>query len=200
MKKLRAARFLALGTVLYGALFYTIGAAIKPGYSSVSQFISELNATGTAHAEALGLFGFLPVGTLFAAFLWLATPVAAVEGSSRVGWWLLWSHPVAFISVFLAPCDAGCPETGSTSQSIHNALGLLTYFAGAAGLFLVASAPVLRGSGARSLLRFTGIAFVVLFVVMLMPEVADVRGLLQRVADALLGAAVLVLAWRVVER
>lgn len=194
------ARVLAVSTVLYATLFYTIGAAIKPGYSSVSQFISELNATGTAHAEALGLFGFLPVGLLFAAFLWRATPVAAVEGTSRIGWLLLWSQPVAFISVFLAPCDAGCPDSGSLSQSVHNALGLLTYFAGATGLFLVASAPVLRGSGGRTFLRFTGIAFVVLFVVMLMPEVAGVRGLLQRVADALLGTAVLVLAWRVVGR
>lgn len=200
MNKVRIPRLMALGTVLYGALFYTIGAAIKPGYSSVSQFISELNATGTAHAEALGLLGFLPVGLLFAAFLWVATPVAAVEGSSRIGWWLLWSQPVAFISVFLAPCDAGCPESGSLSQSIHNALGILTYFAGATGLFMVASAPVLRGTSARTFLRVTGVAFVVLFVVMLMPEVAHVRGLLQRGADALLGASVLVLAWRVVGR
>ncbi len=193
-----AARVLAMACVLFGALFYIVGATIKPGYSSISQYISELNATGTLHAEALGLYGFLPLAVLFATFLWVARPVAAVPGISRMGWWLLWSQPMAFFIAFLAPCDAGCPESGSLSQIIHNALGLLTYFAGATGLFLVASAPVLQGTGARTYLRFTGIAFVVLFVVMLQPELAPVRGLIQRLADALLGGAVLVIAWRLV--
>lgn len=190
------ARSLALITVLYGILFYTVGAAIKPGYSSVSQYISELNATDTAHASVLGLYGFLPLGLLFGLFLLVATPLAQVEGRSRVGWWLLWSQPVALISAFLAPCDAGCPDSGSLSQIIHNAFGLLTYFAGALGLVLLASAPVLGGTAARNYLRITGISFVVLFVVMLQPEVALLRGLLQRLADALLGGALLVIAWR----
>lgn len=194
--RLRSARFLAVVTVLHGALFYTVGAALKPGYSSVSQYISELNATGTAHATELGLYGFLPLGLLFGLFLLVGTPLAQVEGRSRVGWWLLWSQPVAFISVFFAPCEAGCPDAGSLAQTIHNAFGLLTYFAGALGLLLLASAPVLSGSAARGYLRFTGIAFVLLFVVMLQPEVAAVRGLVQRFADALLGGAVLVIAWR----
>jgi hypothetical protein len=183
-------------TVIHGALFYTIGAAIKPGYSSSSQFISELNATGTAYAEELGFFGFLQVGFLLALFLAVATPLAQVEGRSRVGWWLLWSQPIAFISVYFAPCDAGCPDSGSFSQLIHNAFGLLTYFAGALGLMLLASAPVLATTKARVYLFFTGIAFVVLFMLMLQPELSMVRGVLQRAADVLLGGAILVIAWQ----
>jgi len=197
---LRAARLLAIVTVLFGILFYIVGAAIKPGYSSVSHYISELNATGTAHADELGLFGFLPLGLLFGLFLLVAAPLAQVEGRSRVGWWLLWSQPVAFVSVYLAPCDAGCPESGTLSQMIHNALGVLTYFGGALGLLLLASAPVLNGSTSRGYLRFSGIAFVVLFVVMLQPEVDPVRGLIQRFADLLLGGAMLVIAWRLLAR
>jgi len=193
--RLQVARWLAVVTVIYGLMFYTVGAAVKPDYSSVSQYISELNATSTAYAVEMGRFGFLPLGLFFGLFLLVAAPLAQVEGRSRMGWYLLWSQPVAFLSVFLAPCDAGCPDSGSFSQIVHNAFGLLTYFAGALGLLLLAAAPVLSGTSARSFLRFTGVAFVVLFVVMLQPEVASVRGLIQRFADALLGGAVLVIAW-----
>ncbi len=191
-----SARSLAALSVAHGALFYTIGAAIKPGYSSRSQFISELNATGTAYAEELGMFGFLLLGILLALFLAVAAPLAQVEGRSRVGWWLLWSQPIAFISVYFAPCDAGCPDSGSFTQLIHNAFGLLTYFAGALGLMLLASAPVLAGTKARVYLFFTGIAFVALFMIMLQPELSMVRGVLQRTADVLLGGAILVIAWQ----
>ena len=41
-------RVLAVATVGFGLGFYVLGAALKPGYSSLSQYISELNATGTA--------------------------------------------------------------------------------------------------------------------------------------------------------
>jgi hypothetical protein len=191
------ARGIAALTVVHGTLFYTLGAAIKPGYSSTSQYISELNATGTSHAAELGLYGFLPMGLLFALFLIVATPLARVEGRSRIGWWLMWSQALAFLSVYFAPCDAGCPDSGSLSQLVHNAFGLLTYFAGALGLVLLASAPSLSGTSAKMYLRSAGFAFVVLFVVMLLPEMAPVRGLLQRLADMLLGGAVLVIAWRV---
>jgi hypothetical protein len=192
------ARVLAMVTVVHGALFYTIGAAIKPGYSCASQFISELNATGTAHAAELGWFGFLPLGLLFGAFLLVARPLVQLEGISRSGWWLMWSQPVAFFTALLAPCDAGCPDSGSLAQTIHNGLGLLTYFAGALGLVLLASAPALSGTTAGRYLRTSAVAFVVLFLLMLQPEVSAVRGLIQRTADVLLGGAVLVIAWRMV--
>ena len=79
------ARRLALATVAFGTLFYAIGAALKPGYSSTSQFISELNAAETPWATQLGWFGFVPLGLLFAAFLLIAHPNAQVRGASRTG-------------------------------------------------------------------------------------------------------------------
>lgn len=91
------ARTFAVGTVLFGLVFYTLGAALKPGYSSASQFISELNAAGTTWAQQLGFFGFVPLGLLFGAFLLTAGPLAGVRGASRVGWWLLWSQPLTLV-------------------------------------------------------------------------------------------------------
>ena len=48
---------------MYAIGFYFIGAALKPGYSQRSNFISEYNATGTPWAGALTYADFLAVGS-----------------------------------------------------------------------------------------------------------------------------------------
>lgn len=194
-KRIKVARLLAIATISFGVLFYSIGAAVKPGYSHVTHFISELNATGTPWAMQLGLAGFVPLGLLFAAFLVAIAPIAQVRGLSRVGLWLLWSQPIAFIGVAFAPCDAGCPIGGSPLQVLHNILGLLTYFPCALALVLLSFAPRLS-SGWRLFLLIAGVSWLILFVAMLQPEAIPIRGLLQRVADALLAVSVLIIAWR----
>jgi hypothetical protein len=162
----------------------------------MSQYISELNATGTLWAFQLGYFGFVPLGILFASFLIAAEPLVTVWGASRFGWWLLWSQPIAFIVTVLAPCDLGCPIEGTTTQAVHDLVGLITYFAGALGTYLLSFASSLQNHFlARNFLRFSGVAFLVLFVVMLSPSVSDVRGLLQRVADILLAGSLLTITY-----
>ncbi len=200
MSRVRTARSLAFLAVAWGVAFYAVADSIKPGYSSVTQYISELNATGTALATELSWFGFMPVGLLLAAFLLAANPLARVRGASRLGWWLLWSQPIAFVGVALAPCDAGCPIGGSPTQGLHDLLGVATYFAGALALVLLSFAPAHPRvtAGVRVFLRVAGSGFVFLFVAMLVPETASYRGVLQRVADAMLAIAVLLVAWRIV--
>ena len=193
--RIRLARLLALITVLYGTVFYFVGASLKPGYSQITHYISELNVTGTPWATELGWFGFVPIATLFAAFLIVARPLARVAGASRLGFLLLWTQPVAFLGVALAPCDPGCPIGGSALQQIHDLLGVGTYFPAALALFLLSYAPGLS-SAVKSFFRVAAIAWLLLFLLMLAPEFAPVRGLLQRFADALLGIAVLLIAWR----
>lgn len=193
--RIRLARNLALATVVFGTTFYVVGAAMKPGYSHSAQFISELNATGTPWARELGLLGFVPLGVLFACFLVVASPVARVAGRSRTGFLLLWSQPIAFVGAALAPCDAGCVTGGSALQAVHDLLGLVTYFAAGAAFFLLSFAPGLDAAG-RRFLRAATAAWFGLFFLMLVPELAGVRGLLQRVADGLLATVVLLVAWR----
>jgi hypothetical membrane protein len=193
----RLARFLAVASVVYAVAFYVVGAALKPGYSHVSHFISELNATGTPWAQELGLFGFVPLGLLFSAFLIAAYPISHLAGASRVGFILLWSQPIAFLGAAAAPCDPGCPIGGSVLQQIHDLLGLVTYFVAALAFFLLSfhSRLSLRG---RWYFRVASVAWLGLFVFMLLPEFAPVRGLLQRIADGILWVGVLLIAWRFV--
>ena len=202
MNRLKLARVLAVCVVLFGLAFYGVGAAIKPGYSSASHYISELNATGTAWAQELGYFGFIPLGVLFGAFLWAAGPHAQVRGASRLGWLLLWAQPLSLVAVAFVPCDAGCPLEGSASQALHNLQGVVAYFASGLGLTLLSFAPPLAGSPAyrRHFLRFAGAAFAIVFVVMLSPDVTHIRGALQRTADAFLALSLLLIAWHVVRQ
>lgn len=172
------------------------GAALKPGYSHISQYISELNATGSAYAQAIGWFGFLPFGVA-ALLLWHAVrPHALAAGANRAGYWLLLAEPVAYIGSAFAPCDLGCPAEGSLSQTLHNLLGLATYLATTLGLFLLAFSHGL-GTGKRAFWIGLSLAWFALFGLMLDDSVSVQRGLLQRSAEWLVYPSLLIAAWRV---
>lgn len=49
-----------------------LGGLFTPGYSHVSQFISELGASQAAHEYPVRLIGFLPAGVTLLAFCWFA--------------------------------------------------------------------------------------------------------------------------------
>lgn len=195
MGRIRLARFLAIATIAMGLLVLFAGAAVKPGYSQVSQYISELNATGTAHAVAIGWSGFVVLGTLIAAFLFVAAPVARVRGASRAGYWLLLSQPVAYLGAVIVPCDAGCPVEGTISQGLHNLLGVLTYPAAGLGFLLLAAAPGIS-TGVRAMLVLAGAIWLGMFGLMLDPAFVEVRGLLQRIAEAMLYVVIALIAWK----
>lgn len=193
--KIWLSRLLAVIVVIFTTTFYLVGAALKPGFSQTSQFISELNATGTPWATEFSWFGFMPVGVLLAFFLAVSTSVVQLSGASRFGFLLLWSQPIAFIGVALAPCDPGCPIGGSPMQQLHDFLGLVTYLPAGLGFLLLSTAPNISKT-VRGFFVGAGLAWFALFFFMLLPEFAFMRGLLQRTADALLGATLLVIAWR----
>src|SRR5690606_34739003 len=88
-----------------------------------------------------------------------------------------------FLAV-IAPCDAGCPLSGSTSQVAHNLLALVTYFGMGVSVFLISLASEFGNFKLRrGFLLLTGIAFPVVFFLMVQPELASWGGLLQRLLD-----------------
>src|SRR5688500_17997415 len=119
LDRARLTRILLVASILYVVAFYFIGGAVKPGYSQMSNFVSEYNATGTPWASTLTYAGFVATAALFSCFLAAAAPIAQVSGVSRLGFWLLWSVPFSYLLGAIAPCDAGCPLDGSTSQLLH---------------------------------------------------------------------------------
>lgn len=198
MNRVQVARLLLLTTIAYVIGFYFTGSAIKPGYSQLSNFVSEYNAAGTPWARTLTYAGFVATAALLSCFLVAATPLVQVSGASRSGLWLLWSIPASYLLGAVFPCDAGCPAEGSTSQLLHNALAILAYLSMGISVALVSlasgfSAFKLR----RTFMLLTGIAFPLVFIVMVQPDLAAWRGLLQRLLDAALAISLLLVSWTI---
>ena len=196
MKRAQLARLLLLASILYVIGFYFIGSAIKPGYSQISNFVSEYNAAGTPWAQTLTYAGFAATTAILVAFLLTASPLLKVSGASRLGAWLLWSVPASYFLAVIAPCDAGCPLDGSTSQIAHNLLAIVTYFGMGASIFLISLASEFGDFKLRrGFLRVTGIAFPFVFFLMVQPELASWGGLLQRLLDVAMAISLALVVW-----
>ena|SRR5688572_17249634 len=130
-------RLLALGGVagplLFSAVVVAAGVA-RGNYSHVSNFISELGATGTPYAGLMNYAGFLPTGLMLAAF---GIGLAKVLPGRRVA-----SLAAVLVILFgagvaasgIASCDPGCPQTGgSVENAVHNAIAPVAFLCLSAG-------------------------------------------------------------------
>lgn len=182
----RAAAACGLASALLTALVTAAGGCSEPDYSHFSQYISELGAEGAAHGALVSRAGFAPIGALFLAFLALASGALPRGATTVAGVLALALFGVSYFVAAFFPCDAGCPATGSLSQSVHNSVGGLGYAGATLGLALLAAA--LRASARwREFFAFTVACAAVVgaaFAAMLTPELSELRGLSQRTAEA----------------
>jgi ribosomal protein S18 acetylase RimI-like enzyme len=141
-----AAALAGLAASTFAVAVPLIGAWARPGYSHVSQFISELGESGAPGAAWVSAAGFAPIGGLVLVFLALAGRVLPVSRWTLSGLLCLGAVGAGYLAASLAPCDPGCPATGSLSQAVHNSFGALEYVGAIAGLLLLgASFRVSRG-------------------------------------------------------
>lgn len=198
MPSMAPARVLAaLAAGLTGAVV-VLGGAMQPGYSHVADYISELGAVGAPHGQAISVAGFLPIGLLVMACLVSMAPHVHVRGVARIGYWLLLANGVSYVGAAFVPCDMGCPASGSDQQALHNLLGLIGYGGSGVGLLLYARGRT-DGSSSRatlSTLRVLGVVVLACLFGLGIPDAEPVRGLIQRIAECCLSAALLLIAWR----
>ncbi len=109
-------------------LLTLLGGLFTPGYSHVSQFISELGASQAAHEYPVRFVGFLPAGVTLLAFCWFAhraLPRASLTSAALIA---LAVYAAGYCVAAAFPCDTGCrPATPSPSQRIHNLVGGMGY-------------------------------------------------------------------------
>ena len=173
------------------------GASLKVEYSHVSQYVSELNAVGSAWSWQIGYLGFLPLSLLGILLLLVVAPRTNLTGVSKVGYWLLIAEPVAYLSSAFAPCDLGCPSTGSLSQNVHNLLSLVTLIMTTLGLVFLSRNDRLTLAKKVGWV-FLAATFISLYIFALVPEVAEWRGLLQRLAEGILYGSLCLVSWQLV--
>jgi hypothetical membrane protein len=136
----RPAAILSLGGLI-GPILFTVMtvacASLRPGYSHVDQFMSELAATGTSHAGLMTHAGFIPSGlltTVFGVSLLLLLPKSILGRMAAV---LVMLFGIGVVAAGFYPCDEGCPQQdGSTANTIHNTVSGLAFFAMIAGILL----------------------------------------------------------------
>jgi hypothetical protein len=122
--------FAWLGLTLF--TFTTIIAGyLYPGYSHISQFISESYAIDAKYGFYLRWLGFIPSGiflSLFFFYAWKIQPKSIFSDIGMFGFIILYGLGTIICSIFY--CDKGCnPENinPSLSQIIHNIIGGLFY-------------------------------------------------------------------------
>jgi hypothetical membrane protein len=166
--------------VLLGTLYF---ASLRPGYSHISNTISELGETGAPQAQLVAFGFFLPVGLI----VWLALslvhrrrssqdPPLVLLGLSGLG--------AGYVLAAFFPCDPGAPLFGSWRTLVHNAAGLIDYGGTALG-FLLFCRYCARHQMRPQAVTF-GIAAALGFLAMVLlglPPAFRVRGAVQRVTE-----------------
>ena len=167
-------------TVLIGGLFY-------PDYSHVSQYMSELGASGAPNAWGVNYLGFVPTELLLLVFLALLLPVLPQSVPLRLGIGLLGLYAIMLVGASVFTCDFECRPTRATfAHSLHITLGAFAYLAGIAGVLLV-SVSARSWPGGFSLTLW-GVAVAILCFGLLLnlnPQLPWV-GVMQRLMETLM--------------
>ena len=166
--------------VLLGTLYF---ASLRPGYSHISNTISELGETGAAQAHLVAFGFFLPVGLIVWLALWLVHRRSSGPDTSLV-LLALSGLGTGYVLAAFFPCDPGGPLFGSWRTLVHNAAGLIDYGGTALGFLLFC------GYCARQKMRPQAVAFGIaaalgfLALVLLgLPPAFPIRGAVQRVTE-----------------
>ena len=197
-------RTLALGGVAGPVLFSStviVAASLRPDYSHLTNFISELGARDTPNAALMNYVGFIPAGLLIAAS---GVPLAGALLSRGLPW-----ISAALVMVFglglaasgVMSCDPGCPRSGGSLESrIHDVIAPVTFLSliVAAGVFGIhARRDVMwRPLSVYSLLT-SAFALCFLLIVAGSLETRTLTGLWQRLLLAVLLLWCAIAGWRV---
>jgi hypothetical protein len=171
---------LAAVLVVLGTLYF---ASLRPGYSHISNTISELGETGAPRARLVAYGFFLPVGLMVWLALWLLQRGSSDKGASAV-LLALSCLGTGYVVAAFAPCDPGGPLFGSWRTLVHNLAGLLDYGGTAVGFLLVARRCTKNGTATQVAGFVIAGASCLLCLVLLLP-VFYIRGGAQRVAEAI---------------
>jgi hypothetical membrane protein len=134
-------RIAALGGIAGPILFSMItivSAALRPDYSHVRNFISELGANGTRHAALMNYAGFVPAGLMLAAF-GITLAAALPRDSFRIVASILVTLFGAGVAADgIIACDPGCPQSeGSVENLIHNRIAPVAFLCAITGAGIV---------------------------------------------------------------
>jgi hypothetical membrane protein len=186
-------RMLALGGVAGPAIFTVVVivvSSLREPYSHANNFISELGASSTPHANLMNYAGFIPAGLLLAGFgVALGTLLPRSRRALAVAALVtLFGAGIVMAGIF--SCDAGCPQgTGSLENIVHDRIAPPTFLSFIAGIaifgLLARRLPAFRHLATYSLLT-SALALVFLIALVSSLDTRSLTGLWQRLMLAVL--------------
>jgi hypothetical membrane protein len=127
----------AVLSLLILALAAIAGGFAYPGYNHLTQYISELGATGATTGQAVS-GAFMASGVLLAVFWLLCIGLFPKSPLSVIGFGLSALNGLGLMFGGVFPCDFECSLEGASSTAVlHDVLGGIGYLCGVVGLMLV---------------------------------------------------------------
>jgi hypothetical protein len=121
------------GTIIVAGLYY-------PEYSHITQFISELGATGSPHGEYVNYLGFIPTELFILAFVFTSFLAVPKTKINITGLSFIVVYAVTLGISALYPCDFECrPVEPTISHNIHMLSAFPGYFCGIISIFILSS-------------------------------------------------------------
>ena len=160
------------GPVLFASLVVLCG-ALRPDYSHVTQFISELGESGGSDAWLMNLLGFVPSGLLLAAFgasLGFLLPRTSLSLAAAM---FIAVYGLGITGAGLYSCDPGCPSQNLSSEAtMHRTASIVSFSAGILGIALWAYCfrPLVAW---RSLWRYSAISSAVALALLLVLDASE---------------------------
>jgi len=173
--------------VLFETLYF---ASLRPGYSHVSNTISELGETGAPHAAWVAFGFFLPVGVLVWLALWLVRR-EALDSYASFALIALSCLGTGYAMAAFFPCDPGGPFYGTWRTLVHNVLGFIDYAGTGIGFLLISRHFAKRAATFRAASFLIAGLLVLLCLALLSLEATfPIRGAIQRAAELIQFAGV----------
>jgi hypothetical protein len=167
-----------------------LGGFLIENYNELSQYISESYAIDTEYGKILRIFGYIPSGILITLFCFLGVRYFQPSKLLKIGFYGIGIfYGLATVVVGIFPCDSGCNKElidPSSSQLIHNFVGLLTYLF--VPVFMILIGLGLKKSSNNNTLSLQSIVFgaiSILFVYILVSNSnSEYIGLYQRMIES----------------
>lgn len=155
----------------------------RPAYSHVRQTISELGESGAPDAKKVAIFAFAPAGHAIWLFV-AALAFAELRLAEGPGLWLFALLGLGYVGAAMFPCDPGAPVWGTWRNNVHNLVAGAGYLGALAGMIelgrVMEDIPALQSIAALS----QGGGQAALFGVFLLSFPSPLRGLVQRLVEA----------------
>lgn len=173
------------------------GGMAYPGYNHLTQYISELGATGAPTSQAVSL-AFMVSGSLLAAFWLLCAGLFPRSVLSILGFGLSALNGVGLLLGGVFRCDFECSTADlSPAAVLHDVFGGVGYLCGIVGVFLlgIASRGWPQGRGLFGLSLICGIP-AALAIWLIHPDF-EWYGAAQRIVEIALAVWTMAVALRV---